>query len=344
MFTIPYMYATDSLLTFSFPMGRLLGVPLRLSFLMPVVVVALMWRLQDPIFGLVTGMILLLSLLTHEVAHLIVARRLEHSPGTVVLWPLGGMNSAALPTEFGRSMILSFAGPLVNAAVAAASGWELHRTGHLTGLLNPFGTFDLQHTADFGDACLRAVFVVNWCLALFNLIPVRPLDAGQALSSFLNLRFVEMETRDLMLRIGLIVSLFGVLAGFVFDISSLVALSAFLLVLHIQEATRWFHAPESDESFLGYDFSEGYTSLDRAESNPEENSDDAAEAGIIDRWRARRDEEKARRDADEQQIEEVQLDLILEKLHTQGRHALTSREVSLLNRVSARLRQRNTQE
>ena len=63
MFTIPFMYATDSLLTFSFPMGRLLGVPLRLSFLMPVVVVALMWRLQDPIFGLVTGMILLVSLL-----------------------------------------------------------------------------------------------------------------------------------------------------------------------------------------------------------------------------------------------------------------------------------------
>ena len=338
------MYATDGLLTFSFPMGRLLGVPLRLSFLMPVVVVALMWRLQDPVFGLIAGLILLLSLLIHEVAHLVVARRLKHSTGTVVLWPLGGISASAPPSEFSHSIILTFAGPLVNLAIAGASGWQLHRTGQLNGLLNPFGTIDLKDSADFNDACLRAVFVINWCVALFNLFPVRPLDAGQALSSFLNLRFVEIETRDLMLRIGLIVSLFGVLAGFVFDISSLVALSAFLLVLHIQEATRWFRTPQTDESCLGYDFSEGYTSLDRSEGDPEEHSDDATEAGIIDRWRARREEEKARRDADERLAEEEQLDVILEKLHTQGRNALTSREVSLLNRVSARLRQRNVRE
>jgi stage IV sporulation protein FB len=318
------MYATDSFLTFSFPIGRLLGVPLRLSFLIPVVVVAAMWRLGDPVFGIMVGMILLLSLLLHEVAHLFVARQLDHSPGTIVLWPLGGMSSAAPPSVFRGGMLLAFAGPLVNFIIAGVSGWELHRTGQLNGLLNPFGTFDLKGTGDISASCLMAVFVINWCVGLFNLVPVRPLDAGQALLTFLQLRFVEAEARDLMLRIGLIVSLVGILAGFVFDISSLVALSAFLLVLHIQEATRWFQPHESDESFMGYDFSEGYTSLDRNENNEVE--------------------ERARRDADERQAEVEQVDLILEKLHTQGRGALTYREISLLNRVSARLRHRNTQE
>ncbi len=344
VFTIRFMYATDRLLTFSFPLGRLLGVPLRLSFLMPVVVVAMMWRLQDPVFGLIAGMLLLISLLIHEMAHLAVARRLGRFPGTVVVWPLGGMSSTAPPFGFRGSLLMSFAGPLANFAIAAVSGWALHQSGQFTGLLNPFGRFDLKESEDLGDACLRAVFVINWCVALFNLIPVRPLDAGQVFSSVLNLRFVETETRDLMLRVGLIASLFGVLAGFVFDISGLVALSAFLLVLHIQEATTWFHPPERDESFMGYDFSEGYTSLDRSESSVEEDADDASETGIIERWRARRDEERSRRDVDERKAEEEQLDLILEKLHTQGRNALTSREVSLLNRVSARLRQQNTQE
>jgi hypothetical protein len=130
----------------------------------------------------------------------------------------------------------------------------------------------------------------------------------------------------------------------VFDISSLVALSAFLLVLHIHEATHWFHPTEPDESFLGYDFSEGYTSLDRTDDDVDHRSDDEVSRGILERWKARREEEKQRRETEERLVEEQQMDLILEKLHTQGKDALTLRELNVLNRVSARLRQRNAQE
>jgi Zn-dependent protease len=342
--TIRFMYPTASLITFSFPMGRMLGGPFRLSFLMPFVVGALMWRLEDIVFGAITGAIVLLSLLIHEFCHLIVARQCSHNPGAIVIWPLGGMQSAAPPVSFRSSLLIALAGPCASLVLAMASGWELQRLDQLAGLMNPFGTLDLRGTASLSNGCLRALFIANWCITLCNMIPVRPLDAGNAFSSFLNLRFTENETRDVMLRIGLVISVLGILAGFVFDVSSLTALSAFLLVLHIHEATHWFQSTEPDDSFLGYDFSEGYTSLDRSEEEEEQRSDDEVSQGILERWKIRREEERHRREAEERLAEEQQLDLILEKLHTQGKESLTSRELNILNRVSARLRQRNIQD
>lgn len=339
------MYQTDTLLTFSFPMGRLLGVPLRLSFLMPVVSVALMWRFGDMVFGAIASIVLLLSLLIHEIGHLLAARRAYCLPSAVVIWPLGGMHNSRAQLSFGESCSIYFAGPILNMAIAAGCGWRLYELQLLNPLLNPFGVFDLQASNSLAVNCLRVTFAVNYCLCLFNLIPVRPLDAGQALAAFLNLRFVDHETRDLMIRIGLVVSLFGILSGFVFDISSLVALSAFLFVLHLHEISQWTPpSSEPEESFLGYDFSEGYTSLSRSEESELTAADDEAGPGILDRWKARREEERASRDQEEQEFEEQQMDRILEKLHTEGRDSLSTREINILNRVSARLRQRNMQD
>lgn len=343
LFTIPHMYRTDSLVTFSFPMGRLMGVPLRLSFLMPVVAVALMWRMQDVVFGAITCAILLLSLLVHEIAHLLLAHRYYSLPRLVVLWPLGGMAEGGSKLTFSESLICSFAGPSVNAAVALSCGWRLQELGLLGNLLNPFEVFSISSQLTLAENCLRVAFLVNYCLTLFNLIPVRPLDAGQVASSFLNLRFVETETNDLMLRIGLVVSLFGILAGFVFDFSSLVALSAFLLVLHIHQVSQWTPSPEPDDSFMDYDFSEGYTSLNHTEYSDHEQEDEDSGFGILERWKTRRDDERAVRETEVREMDEQQLDTILEKLHMEGRDSLSARELAILNRVSARLRQRNTQ-
>jgi stage IV sporulation protein FB len=294
--------------------------------------------MQDVVFGAITSAFLLLSLLAHEITHLWIARRNDSAPRLVVLWPLGGMSEDSSRLTFRESLAQSLAGPLINATIAIACGWRLHELGLLANLLNPFDVFSVGSQLTLTENCLRVAFLVNYCLTVFNLIPVRPLDAGRVASSFLNLRFVESETHDLMLRIGLVVSLFGILAGFVFDISSLVALSSFLLVLHIHQVSQWTPPPEPDDSFMGYDFSEGYTSLNRAEFSDRETEDEDSGFGILERWKTRRDDERAVRES------EQQLDIILEKLHTEGRDSLSVREIAILNRVSARLRQRNTQQ
>lgn len=348
VFTIRNMYHTDSLLTFSFPMGRLCGAPLRFSFLMPVVALAVMWRMQDLLVGGVCSVLLLISLLIHECAHILVSGQLKVPHRTVVIWPLGGMQSVRPRMSFRDSVLVTFSGPLCSALIAGACGWYLYREDLLFSLLNPFGPFQMHPSHPLLLNCIRVLFVINFCLALFNLIPVRPFDAGHVLESFLSLRFAEIETRDVLMRIGLVFSLFSILAGFVFDISGLVALGAFLLVLHIHEVSQWTPFPEPVDSGNEYNFSGDAPELtvtrefDSDVSNePDPEPDDY---DILEQWKSRRNDERLIREAETRQLDERRLDQILEKLHSQGRESLTERELRILVRVSAQLRQRHVRE
>ena len=344
------MYATDSILMFSFPAGRFLGTRFRLSFLMPVVLLALMWRLQSPWLGLIAGAVFLSSIILHELAHLAVARLTGGDAEEILLWPLGGLRPVQPGIE-NRSAILSHLdGPAANLFILGFLISPLHQAGELAVLFNPFVKLNVPENEVLMLTTLRITFLANWCLAVFNLIPVLPMDGGNLLRWFLMLRFEEHETRDLMVRLGLVGSLLGLLAGFVFDISGVTALSAFILVLHIHEAMRMYQQASlpRDESFLGYDFSEGYTSLDRSASEWSEvenaNTEDSEEftrTGLLERWKARRTEEKQRREAEERMSDDHRLDAILEKLHQHGRDALTADELLILNRVSQRLREKH---
>ena len=346
------MYATNSILTFSFPAGRWLGARFRLSFLMPVVLLALMWRLQSPLLGLLGGVILLSAILLHEIAHLFVARLTGGDAEELVLWPLGGLRPVQ-PGFTDRSAVGShLAGPVANLIVAAFLISPLHQVGELMVLLNPFANFVVHDNEAIMLTSLRMAFVANWCLAVFNLIPLLPLDAGHLLRWFLSLRFEEIETRDLLLRLGLVGSLLGLLAGFVFDISGVTALSAFILVLHIHEAMLMHQqaVPAPDDSFMGYDFSEGYTSLenadaewsgqDREELVDNRTAEGSLQSGLLERWKNRRANERQRREIQQRMSDQQRLDSILEKLHDQGRDSLSDEELLILNRVSQRLREK----
>lgn len=360
MSTICHMYATDSILTFSFPMGSWLGARFRLSILMPVMLMAVAWRLDvvhhpgNVVWAGLAGMIILYSILLHELAHVLAARMTGGDAEDIIVWPLGGLVAARPGPGIGAALFVTFAGPVVNLLVALMCIPALHGAGQLIPLLNPFAGFSVDPNAAWTLTSLRMAFAVNWCLTFVNLIPLIPLDGGHGLRWFLSLRFTDPETRDVMLRIGLVTGLLGMGLGFVCDVSGLVALSAFILVLHIHEAVRSFQskASASDDSFRGYDFSEGYTSLDRsapdwsdegddAEEESNESAEDFSRTGLLERWRSRREQERQRREAAETLRDESQLDEILEKLHTQGRDALNSAELSVLDRVSRRLRQRN---
>ncbi len=315
---------------------------------MPVVLMAVMWRLYSLSWGLLAGVVILYTIMLHELAHVLMARLTGGDADDVIVWPLGGL----IPVQPGPGLAAAFyasvAGPAANLLLALFCMYPLYSSGELLPLLNPFAGFTVGENDTVAQTAVRMAFVANWCVALINLLPVLPLDGGHLLRAFLGRRFSDPETRDILLRIGLAGSLIGMLAGFVLDVSGVVALSAFVLVLHIHEAVRSYQPPARDESFMGYDFSEGYTSLDRsspdwneAEAGDTEQQDDFARTGILERWKSRREEERQRREEEERQQEEKQMDAILEKLHTQGRDALNASELHVLDRASQRLRRRN---
>ena len=91
-----------------------------------------------------------------------------------------------------------------------------------------------------------------------------------------------------------------------------------------------------DQPF-GYDFSQGYTSLERTTREDSEESSSA-----ITRWMEQRREARQRRQQEIEAEDERQVDSILARLHDVGIEGLSPDERALLQRVSARYRGRKT--
>ncbi|MBC7967435.1 MAG: hypothetical protein H7Z17_16090 [Fuerstia sp.] len=334
------MNASDSLFSLAVPLGRFLGTRLRISALMLIAVLAVVWRVQTFTTSVLFAAVLFLSVCLHEITHLWLTHRLNLRCPERILWPFGGL--------FGESPrrtnpIASLAGTGVNLILAIAAASQLESRTEFVTLLNPATCWQGLSSDSMTLLLLRVIFLVNTLMTVANLIPVRPLAAGYVLQNALARRFSEIESHDILLRSGLVLSIFGLLAGFVFDLSGLAAMSAFLLLLHVQEAVHWFQPTATERAFSGYDYSDSYADQQRNDLDEDDSDDDDDEisGNVLDRWKSRRESERDLRERELEQREHDELDRVLDKLHTLGRDGLSIAELHLLNRVSARLRQKN---
>jgi Zn-dependent protease len=113
--------------------------------------------------------------LMHEYGHALACRQVGGTANQIVLWPLGGVAYVDPPQRPGATLWSLAAGPLVNVALvpvlallevlARGSGWLA--------------------TAPDLLALLKAVWIINLGLLIFNLLPIYPLDGGQILRSLL---------------------------------------------------------------------------------------------------------------------------------------------------------------
>jgi stage IV sporulation protein FB len=114
----------------------------------------------------------------------------------------------------------------------------------------------------------------------------------------------------------------------------LVLLSMYLFFVARQELRRT-DDDEDDDDLFGYDFSQGYTSLEEA-SHPRRRS----VPGPLRRWLRQRRDMKQRRLRDLEAEEERRVDEVLIRVKELGVNSLSPDERALLERVSARYRNR----
>jgi hypothetical protein len=90
-----------------------------------------------------------------------------------------------------------------------------------------------------------------------------------------------------------------------------------------------------EDGVFGYDFTEGYTSLEGSAAKVRPYRESA-----LKRWRRRRSDLRRQRQQAREAAEDRRMDEILEKLHREGRAALSDEEHRFLIRVSAKYRNR----
>ena len=206
--------------------------------------------------------------------------------------------------------------------------------------LNPTGMLS-------GSAWIVAVkmlFWFNWLLLLVNLLPVVPLDGGRALRSVLWPVMGYRGAVRTVSRTGMLISLMVCfVALLVYDASDphlmppwlpLMLLAIYMYFTSRNELQRTEEEDEDDD-LLGYDFSQGYTSLEQSSGYRRRQA-----PGPLRRWLRQRREAKQRRLREFEAEEERRFDEVLIRINEVGIDALSAEERALLHRVSARYRGR----
>jgi Zn-dependent protease len=165
------------------PVARLFGFEIRIhpSWIFIVALVAVIVERQvreiatgiDPVTGWIIGAVtagaFLLSVLTHELAHGIVARRRGLDVGPITLYFFGGSASFQLESDRPRDeAAIALAGPVASLAIGVLL------------VLGAFAADATGHPAGQAAAVIAYVLaVLNLILGGANLIPAYPLDGGR---------------------------------------------------------------------------------------------------------------------------------------------------------------------
>ncbi|MDP1799161.1 MAG: hypothetical protein Q8K78_16830, partial [Planctomycetaceae bacterium] len=179
-------------------------------------------------------------------------------------------------------------------------------------------------------------FAVNWLLLIINLIPALPLDGGQLLwTSWQAQSGSEAAFRGVTFA-GLASGWIAMAIGLMGNWPWAVALGAILLLVNMASWNNRGLDDSGDDTFLGYDFSQGYTSLER---NPDDRPHESS-GSWWQRWQQRRRQLRADREQARLVDLELQLDILLAKVHESGLDSLTAAERRRLREASEALRDR----
>jgi len=163
------------------PLGRIAGIPVILAYswfaiaAFTVIAYGPVLAHNNPRLGATAylvafayAVLLLISVLVHELAHALTARMYRWPTSKIVLNLWGGHTQfEEFTASPGKSVLVAMAGPVANLVLAGA-GWLVVSGGQLTGVADT----------------LANIFVwANLLIGIFNVLPGLPLDGGRLVES-----------------------------------------------------------------------------------------------------------------------------------------------------------------
>lgn len=344
----------------SFSIARVFGINVRVHFLFPIVCAGLILRemfLPDRIPGTWIDVAMLMGLLffvvfLHELGHCFAARNVNGDASEVMLWPLGGLAAVDIPHNPRAHFITAAGGPLVNAAICLVGALALALVldpGYWPPLhplrpplrVDETGAIALASwnstaptTTNLAAIVMARLFYVSWVTLLFNVVLIGfPLDGGRMLQAALWPIFGYRQATLYAVFTGFGVMFVVLLTAIIFNEVLLLCLGIFIYFACRQE----WHVLETggEESLFGYDFSQGYTSLERDETPAPLRR---KKGNFVQRWLQRRAARKLQEEQSRQVADAHRVDELLDKIQRHGKDSLTDEESHFLKRYADRMK------
>lgn len=144
----------------------------------------------------------------HEFGHALAARRYGIATKDITLYPIGGVaRLEKMPEKPGQELVVAFAGPAVNFAIAL--------------LLSPILLSSDLAAEDSNNLMmvnannfLPMLGMLNITLAVFNLIPAFPMDGGRVLRALLAMKLGRLKATQIAAGIGKMLAFGFIIMGF----------------------------------------------------------------------------------------------------------------------------------
>jgi stage IV sporulation protein FB len=320
----------------SVPLFTAFGVRVRMhASLLLLIVLALATSEMPGGMGIDNAMTMVIALfsiiLLHEYGHCFAARSVGGDANEILMWPLGGLAFADAPQRPWPQFFTAAGGPLVNVAIFIICWvleWIIFR--HPALLLSPLA----RHGS--GTMAVRLMTTLVWVadlnlgLLFFNLLPIFPLDGGRLLQGLLWFKLKYYRATMVTCVVGMVGSVLMAMVGIarfgswygltLIFIGGSCFLYCFQLRAQLKAAGPWEFQDE------GTDYS---ASMWPADEHPKKR-----------RKLSRRKVRKLRKQAADEEAEQLRIDEILAKVSAHGMHSLTWVERRVLRRATERQRQR----
>lgn len=343
----------DNPINWSFPLGRVLGIQIRVHVAFVICAVVLIWmELPDPgetssatLWHIISGAIGTYALLfgvvlLHEFGHCFGARSVGGRAEEILIWPLGGLANVQPPHDPRSHMVTTLAGPMVNVAICGVCSAVLAVwCGTLSAVpwnpLHPMQPIDPLLYVSPGQQWVIRLFGVSYFLLLINLLPIFPFDGGRILQAVLWARKDFFTATEIATGIGMVGAIaVGLFALFIEPdqkwLLMMIAVFGYLTCYVDRRMIR------EQGAFGGMDFGPDFAGSDYARSYHAES--EGPRASLLAKRRARKLLRVAEQERAERQRLQEEVDEILRKVARNGMNSLTAAERRILEDETRRIR------
>jgi Zn-dependent protease len=203
----------------SLKLGKIAGIGLYLHWTFSLLILFIIFvnyrNGQNPtqiVWSVLFILSVFVTVFLHELGHALAAKNYNIVTKDITLLPIGGLARLdRIPEKPLEELVVAFAGPLVNITLAFITGFFITIPSNSEQLVA-----ELSKGINADNFFLN-FFIVNFWLALFNLIPAFPMDGGRVLRALLSFKLERNVATKIAARIGQFIAVGFILLGFLYN-------------------------------------------------------------------------------------------------------------------------------